>query len=184
MHSCDTLHHSTICPKLIYSYYSLSSTSSGPPKSLIQLAICSWAFSLECLCRRVTLASTGKVSESISMAGSVWGSPHDTSKENSLETGLFVLPYAVLMWAALTSPSFPTISLWITASFQFMLEVSSCTKTTSPAFTFCWVVPVVLWYSHQMLWVVQFLGWVCSWCLIQSTVQRQWLSQPCWVCCR
>ena len=56
----------------------------------------------------------------------------DTSNGTSLAIGLFVLPVAVLILAALTRPSFPLISSSITASFQVVQGVSLCINTTSP----------------------------------------------------
>jgi len=49
----------------------------------------------------------------------------DISSGYNLDIGQFVLPVFVLIFAALTYPSLPLISLWITAIFQLVLGESS-----------------------------------------------------------
>ena len=69
----------------------------------------------------------------VSVFGSaiVSSSSVDISSGYSLDIGRFVLVVFVLISAALTYPSFPLISLWITAIFQLVLGESSCIRTTS-----------------------------------------------------
>ena len=71
----------------------------------------------------------------------------DTFNGTSLMIGLFVLPVAVRIFAALTSPSFPLINFSITAIFQVIRGVSSCTSTTSPTLIVWSFLPVAWWNS-------------------------------------
>ena len=107
---------------IVLYYYSTSSRAGQ--SSPTHLAILSLAFRAAVLFGRKELRSTILLISDSSILSDCLRSPlfsAEPSNGYSLVIGLFVRPFFVRMFAALTSPSFPRISSLMIANFQFRL---------------------------------------------------------------
>ena len=102
-----------------------------------------------------------------------------TSNGISLTIGRLVLPCAVLIFVARTSPFLPVINSSTIANFHVFLRLSSCTRMMSLGFTSWLLFPVVLWYSLRKVrysYLQHALNWLsrkaCSWALWDASVTQ------------